>query len=140
MPTLKLPEVPVWRPPKTPPKKVGTAADMYYEVRQRRLEMQKVVDALKAQETLLKNLIIDEVPKSNASGVAGSIARAQIVPKSTPRTTNWDDFYKYLLRVKRPELLQKRLSVEAITEIWDTGKDVPGVEEFKFKDVSLTKL
>jgi len=138
--TKGLPEVPSYRPPKALPKRVGTVADLYYETRQRRLALQKVVDELKKQESLMKAFVIDEVPKSNATGVAGRIARVQVVGKSSPRADNWDDFYKYMFRVKRPELLQKRLSNEAIQELWDDGKTVPGVIEFKFKDISITKL
>lgn len=146
MPVLKkvneLPEVSVFkmRADGRFPKKIGSIADLYYETRQRRLEIDKVAKELKAQETWLKNFVIDEVPKSNTTGIAGSIARVQVIPKSRPQVNNWDDFYKYMLRTKRPELLQKRLSTEAVVELWDDKKTVPGVEEFLYKDVSLTKL
>lgn len=137
---MKLPEIPKFEPLTTPPKRVGTVADLYYETKQRRLAIDKVAAALKKQEGILKQFLIDEVPKSNATGVAGKVARAQIIGKTTPRVDDWDAFYKYLLKVKRPELLQKRVSVEAIVELWTDKKVVPGVIEFGYKDVSLTKI
>lgn len=139
---MKLPEVPKFKrlAESKLPKRMGTAADLYYETKQMRLLFQKLTDELRAQETTLKDLLINVVPKSNATGIAGKVARAQIVLKSTFRVTDWDKVYAYILRNKAPELLQRRLSTQAIAERIDAGKPVPGVEDFQFKDVSLNKL
>lgn len=122
------------------PKLIGSVVDLYYETKQRRLALAKVVVQLQKQETWLKDFVIDDVPKSDATGAMGAIAKAQVVMKSRVQVQDWDKFYKYIFRVKRPELLQRRPNEAAIKELWDDKKTVPGVGEFEFKDVSLTKL
>ena len=57
------------------PKKIGTCADKLYKLRQDRLAQQKIVDALQEEESALKTHIINTLPKSEASGVSGKLAR-----------------------------------------------------------------
>ena len=128
-----------------PPKKVtmkmlAKTVDQLYEVKQQRLRDQKAVDKLQTLETELTNFLIDNLPVSDASGVAGLTARAQILPCSTPQVKDWDEFYRYLAKKKTFGLLQKRLSAAAIEELWEDGKVVPGVGTFNYKKVSLTKI
>ena len=146
MPVLKrvnkLPIIPLFkmRDEDRFPKKIGDIPDLYYETKQRRLEMAKVVRELEKQEKFLRQFVIDNVPKSNTTGVAGHIAKVQIIPKSTPQCKDWDKLYAFILKTRRLEMLQRRLSIEAINEYIDAGKNVPGIEIFNYKDVSLTKL
>lgn len=134
---------PAKKPP-SPPKKAETmtipkAADLLYTTRQERLELQKQVEDLAEKEKSYREFIINNLPK-DSSGAAGLVALATIVTKSTPVVKDWGKFYAYVSRTKRWELLQKRLGTKAVTEIWDTGREVPGVEAFTFKDVSLSKV
>ena len=122
------------------PKMIGSVVDLYYETRQQRLEVDKLSAALKAQESMLKGVIIDTVPKSNSTGAAGKLANALIVMKTTPAAKDWDLIYKYIQKNKAFELLQRRLSTEAVVERWDAGQEIPGVEHMHFKDLSLNKL
>lgn len=119
---------------------LARTVDQLYEVRKRRLEAQKEVDKLQKIETELNNTLIEHLPASDASGVAGHIARAQIVATIIPTVENWDEFYKYVAKNKNFGLLQRRLSVKAVEELWEDGKVVPGVGRFHAKKVSLTKV
>lgn len=122
------------------PKTLGTCADMLYELRQKRLAQQKIVDDLQAQETALKDHIIANLPKSDASGVSGKVANVKIAQKDVPQVKDWDAFYKYVIKKKAFELLQRRLNDKAIAERWENKESVPGVESFKVTSVSCTKV
>lgn len=122
------------------PKTLGAAADRLYEVRQKRLDQQKVVDALAAEEAALKDHIINNLPKSEASGVAGKLCRVSVVTKAIPQVKDWDALYKYVKKTGAFELLQRRLSDAAIKERWEAGKTVPGIESFNVVSVSVNKL
>lgn len=123
------------------PKSLAVCADKYYELRQKRLDMQKAVDSVAAEERAFKQHLIDNVPKSDATGVQGKIARATIVTKEEPQVKDQDAFRKYLNRTKRFDLAQNlRPSAPAIRELWDEGKVVPGIEKFNVVTVSLNKL
>jgi hypothetical protein len=121
------------------PKSMGACADMLFKIRDRRLEMKKVVDALEEEEKALKEHIINTLPKSD-TGAQGKTHRVSVVTKTIPQVKDWNEFYKYIKRTNNFDLLQRRLSETAVSEIWDTGKTVPGVSTFQVVSVSLTKI
>lgn len=122
------------------PKALGACADKLFELRNRRLAEQKKVDEIAAEETALKNHIIENLPKSEASGVAGKLARVTVVTKQVPQVKDWDAFYKYVKKTGSFDLMQKRLTDAAIKERWEAGKEVPGVEHFNAVSVSINKV
>jgi hypothetical protein len=122
------------------PKALGACADRLYEVRAARIKQQKVADALAAEESALKEHIINTLPKSQASGVAGKVARVSVETKEVPSVRDWNKLFKHILKTKSFELLQRRVSVSAVEERWESNKMVPGVEKFKAVTVSITKV
>lgn len=122
------------------PKMLGACADRLFELRNTRLAMQKEVDVIEAEEKALKEYIINTLPKSEASGVAGKLARVTLVKKDIPQVNNWDVFYKYVKRTGQFDLLQRRLTDTAIKERWDSGNEVPGVGHFNAVSVSISKV
>lgn len=122
------------------PKAMGACADMLFELRAKRLEMQRAIDLVAAEESALKNHIINNLPKSEASGVAGKLARVTVVTKIVPQVKDWDALYKYVKKTGDFDLMQKRLTDTAIKERWDNGKEVPGVERFNVVSISMNKI
>lgn len=122
------------------PKTVAEAADMYYTKREDRLALGRQVEKLASEETLLREFIIDNLPKSQATGVAGKIARVQITKKPKPTFTDFNEFCKYVARTKSFDLLQKRLNEQAVKERWEDKKEIPGVGTHIVIGVSVTKL
>lgn len=122
------------------PKQLGACADKLYELRQKRLEQQKVVDAIEAEEKALKEHIINTLPKSEASGVAGKLARVTVVTKEVPQVEDWDAFYKFVKKTGQFDLMQRRLTDAAIKERWENGKEIPGVKHFQAVTVSINKV
>ena len=124
----------------TIPKKIGTCADKLYKTQNERFALQKEVDKLKEIETALKNHIIDELPKSQASGVAGKLARVSVTTKSVPQVEDWTTFYKHIKRTGNFELLGRKVGAKAVRERWEAGKDVPGVTSHTVVGVSIKKV
>ena len=122
------------------PKALGACADKLFDLRNKRLAEQKKVDEIAAEETALKNHVIENLPKSEASGVAGKLARVTVVTKQVPQVKDWDVFYKYVKKTGSFDLMQKRLTDAAIKERWEAGKEVPGVEHFNAVSVSINKV
>jgi hypothetical protein len=118
--------------------------------------MEEELKKLKADELALKDFIINEVPKSKAGGIIGTLYKAEITQREEPKVdvenNGWHKVYEtivndYLTHKKRKDgqedaafaLLQKRLGDAAVKEMWETGKTVPGVNKFTVVDVSVTK-
>lgn len=125
------------------PKSIPAAVDMYWEYNQRRLALQREVDAIEVDEKLLKEHLVQTIPKSNSTGVAGKLASVKVVTKDIPTVTDWDKFYAHIAKNRAKgafALLGRRLSDTAIREIWDNGKTVPGVGHYQAVVLSVSKV
>ncbi len=123
------------------PKTLAQCADLYYTVRGERLKAVKALEPLKKQETALKDHLIDNVPKSEASGIAGKVARVTVVTKDVPQVKDWDKFYKWIKKTGHFHVLGRAINTEAVEEIMEaTGKKIPGVGTFKVVTLSLNKV
>lgn len=122
------------------PKSLAACADKLYQLRAQRQQMQKEVDSVEAEEKAVKAHIIDNLPKSDASGVAGKLCRVTIISKEIPQLKDDEAFFKYVKKTGRFDLMQRRLSDAAIKEIWENGKEVPGVDHFNAVTLSINKV
>lgn len=121
------------------PKTLGACADLLYTTRQRRLEMQKEVDALEEQEKQIKAHVINTLPKSDAKGVTGKVANVKVESEEVPTVTDWEAFYKYVSKNKAFDMLQRRINPKAIEERLEAKKKVDGIGSFTLVKVSCTK-
>lgn len=121
------------------PKTMGSCADLLYELRNARLDLQKVIDEVSKKESSIKEHIINTLPKSD-TGAAGQLARVTVKTAPVPQVKDWDVLYKYIKKTGSFDLLHRRLSSKAVEDRWENGKDVPGVEEFMVTSVTLNKL
>lgn len=121
------------------PKNLAECADMLYQKRIDRLAAQKIVDAIAKEESLLREKIIAELPKSKASGISGKVANATIETKEVPIVQDRTALNTYIKKTGRFDLLQNRLSESAVLEMWADKKKVPGVGTFIAIKVSCTK-
>lgn len=125
------------------PPSVGQAADALHDIRELRLAMQKEVDAVKARELEIENWIIEQCQVD--TGGVGMRYKAVVKPDVKPRIADWATFSAAIFDPDhnlwgRLDLVQKRLSDTAIKELWDANVEVPGVEKFNAKKVSVTKI
>lgn len=120
--------------------KLAQAVDEYFQTREQRLQMQKEVDAIAKKESELKKFLIDNISKSDATGVCGKLMRATIKTAEEATVTDWPAFYAFVHKKKAYELLQRRVLGSAIKERWEDGQAVPGVDKVLVPSISLTKL
>ena len=121
------------------PKALGACADKMWELREKKRKAKRVVDEIEVEEKALKAYIINTLPKSEASGISGKVANVTVVSKEIPQVEDYSKFYKYVAKTGRFDLMQKRLSVGAINEMFDDGKKIPGLTTFNVVSISLTK-
>lgn len=122
------------------PKTLGACADELFLTREKRYELQRQVAELEAHEKALKAHIIDTLPKSEASGVAGKVARVTVVEKTRPQAEDWELVHQYVKKKGAWELLQKRLNTAAVEERLENGEVIPGIVLFHDKTVSINKV
>ena len=125
------------------PKSLALAVDLYYSKREERLALQRQVDTIQADETLLKTHLIDNIPKSDATGIAGKLARVSVTTKVIGQPEDWDAIWAYCAKNRTKggfALLNRALNQKTIQEIWESGKEVPGVKAFTTINLSVNKL
>lgn len=118
---------------------LGTAIDELYELRAKRLDIEKQVKALKSEELALRVEIKRLLDSVSLEGGRGQVATASIVHSVEPTVKDWSAFYQFVTANDAFDMLQRRLSSTAVKQRWDNGVEVPGVEKFDTWDLSLTK-
>lgn len=122
------------------PKNPGPCGDLLYKLRAERYALQKQVDALAAKEIALREHIIQTLPKSQAGGAIGKIAKIEIETSEVPVITDEKKFRAYINKTKNYHLAYKlRPSLSGIAEMWENGKQIPGIGKHKTVHVSCTK-
>lgn len=129
--------------PKAPvklPKTLAACADLYNQLRTDRLAKEKETAILQEQENFVKNYLIDNIPKAEATGVAGKTCRVAVVKKKVPKVADWDKFYAFILKTKDFSLLNRAVNKASVEERWEAKKVVPGVEAFDTVSLSLNQI
>lgn len=127
--------------PKAFPKSLGACADLLYDLRQARLELDKKAAEAKSEETRLVDYIIAKLDKES-NGAVGKHHMVRIVTKRKPQVKDWPAFQAYVKKNDAFDLFQRRLSEQAVMDRLEDPKNrkgLPGVELFNAVTVSLTK-
>lgn len=122
------------------PKNPAEVADLWWQIRQYRLDEEKRIAEYKAKESELRQWLIDNVPKSLASGVGGAFVSVKVVQKESTRIDDEDAFLKFAHRKGNEDLLVERPNQKAIADRLENGKKVPGVVVSHYADLSYSKL
>lgn len=122
------------------PKSLAQCADLAYELRERRLAIKREMDAVEEQEKAVKEYLINNLPKSQASGVSGKVANAKIERDTVPTVTDKKKFLAHVKKTGDFDLITSSMNARAIKDRWDNKKRVPGIGEFQVVKLSLTKV
>jgi hypothetical protein len=140
-------EAPAFKLPKT----LAACADMLYTLERERYVLQHKIEAMKKQESALTEHLIENLPRSDALGITGKIARAtikdrEIVELVGTEADRFEKLYDYVLKnaKKNPgvwALLQRRVGEGAAKEMIAAGKGgLIGAKLGTVKVISLSKV
>jgi hypothetical protein len=122
------------------PKTMGACADLLYSLREDRLALEKEADAISKNESLLRDHIINSLPKDDSTGTRGKIAQVTISTKVKPSPRDWSLIWKFIIKNKAYDLLQRRCNEAAVAARWEEGIEIPGMDKYNAVTVSCTKL
>jgi hypothetical protein len=128
-----------------PPKNLAACADAYYTKREERLALERKAALVGAEENACREYLINNLPKSQASGISGKVARVAVENKDVYTVKDWDGVWGYIIKnvKKMPGLtgmLQRRINESMVKEMAEAGKLIPGVEKIEVPVVRLNKL
>ncbi len=122
------------------PRTIGGMADKLYELSAKKRVAAAVVAEIEDEEKALKALIIDTLPKSKASGIAGKVALVKVGTKEKNVIKNWPDLWNWAKKKNAFDLFQHRLNEAAVDARIEAGEKIDGVEKFTVVTVSCTKV
>lgn len=120
--------------------KLGAAVDDYHDLRQLRLQLDKVVNAIKKEEARLTDHVIDNLDKKTEGGAVGKRFKGIVVKEDVPQVDDWPVFYAHIKKTGGFDLLNRALNKAAYKERAEQGKVVPGTKIFPVLKLSVTKL
>jgi hypothetical protein len=122
------------------PKVLGKLADELYSLREAKAKLNKQVAKLEEREGVVRETLIENLPKSSATGVSGQRANAKVVTKQEPQAKDWPTIYKWILKTKDFSVLNRAVNRASVRERWEDGRKVPGIEPFTVVSVSVTAI
>ena len=128
------------RKPKTT---VGSLIDTLQNIRAqkrdlavREKELTAEYEAVEAQ--LLALMDSEGVTKSTGKTATASVTMSQNF--GFIKDGGFEAFFAYASKIKRPDLVQRRISVPAVRELWGMKGTVPGLTPYEEKKIGLRDL
>lgn len=107
--------------------------------REKRLELQRLTDAMQKIETGLKSWVIEVFRQQVHEGVIIGGRVTALTDKEQATVSNKEEFLDHIRETGELELLQFRLATGAVDERMKEGIKVPGTEYIKVYDLSDKK-
>lgn len=109
-------------------------------VQKLRLAKDKEAAEVKDRENIYKAELIARMLEAKTGAMASEKHLAKLHTKETPTPKDWGLIHQYIVQHDAWELVQKRLTVSAVEERWQSGEVIPGIEKFPVYSVSISKL
>ena len=119
---------------------LGEQIDALYELRERRIALQREADDLKRQETNLEFELMSQVTSLGIAAAKGRRASFSVTHEVVPNVNDWSKLHDYIIIEKDFTLLQKRIGVTAWRDYYETGLLIPGTDAVTLNKVNLRKV
>ena len=116
---------------------IGSIVDKLHDLRDARRQLEKEIETLKTQSDVLEIALMEVMDKEGVDKATGKNASVAISEVVKPSVTDWDLFYKYIAKTKAFFLLERRPSVTACRELFETKGKIPGVVPFTKRSILL---
>lgn len=111
----------------------------YIEARNKRLFLDKQVEAMKENEQVLLRAIIAKMKEQELVKVGTKAGTLKLKVTEEPVPENWPEIWAYVKVNDRFDLLHKRISSEAVKEMRENGIAVPGVSWNEVSKITVSK-
>ena len=108
---------------------LGELADYMKELK----DLKGIINAQEKQVNSKISDLEDQIKeRMNTLGtdiIRGVNATVSMSKAEVPSVENWEAFYDYIIENNAPYLLQRRPSVSPIREIWNSGREIEGLDK-----------
>lgn len=121
------------------PKTLGAQIDKLHTLRTERLAVEKTVEAMKSEESELREVILAHLAKERMAKGSGKLATASAVTKVVGKVEDWNAVWAYAKKRDALDLFQRRLNNKAWLDRLELGEKIEGVNAETVIELSLTK-
>ena len=119
---------------------LAALVDEYNATRHQRLLADKEAAALKKEEKVIHDRIIDVMFTNDTYVAAGQQAVVRLQQTEKPIVEDWVSYYNYMTEHDAMDLLQKRVHESALKDRLEAGEEVPGVTFVEVNKLSIGKI
>lgn len=112
----------------------------YNTIRTQRLELDKRSEEMKAEEEMLRTLVMKELLGRDKVLFMGGGGKAEIRMQSVAQVADWDTFYHHIQATGEFDLLHKAVTLSACKERWEAGNEIPGVLQDQRPTCTISKI
>ena len=121
------------------PLTTGELITSMLEIRDEKKRLEDRKKILNEQWRELEAEFIDQLEKQGAKRAGTDIGTATITENVLPTIVDWDALTAYVLETGSTHLFQRRVGAAAFRELREAGVDVPGVDAYIQKQISLRR-
>lgn len=119
------------------PAPVGELIDAYYNLREQKRALNAEIKNINDDLERLKLVIIAKLDNQKLEGARGHLATGGIKETVVGTIKDYSEMENWIYRHKRLDLLEKRISSTAFRSILEERGQIPGVEPFTRRDLSV---
>ena len=120
--------------------KLGNSVDQLYLLREEIKRHNHEIEGLRSKAHQIEQDLLKSFVQADLLGATGKLGRLTIKLVMEPTIEDFVLVFRYASRTKNYGLLQRRLNAQAVRELWDVGKEIPGVGTFNRTKISVLKL
>jgi hypothetical protein len=122
------------------PTAIGPKLDALANLRDQKKLLNDQLKDVNAEYDALQKEIMDYLDQQGVRMTGGARYRASIIESVVPDIVDWEPINEYIIKNKSPYMFERRLSVTAWRELYESGELVPGTQPFTKRTLSLTKV
>lgn len=119
---------------------LGAQIDKMWDIREKKRALEASIKDLDGQLATIEAELMEDMEANGVDKMTGKHAGVSITSNTVAHVTDWDEMWKFILKTKNTQLLQRRVSDPAYRELLEMGKKVPGAEAFTKKRLNLRSL
>ncbi len=122
---------------------IGKRIDRYFDVRAKRMKLEKEAAKIKDGENKVKDDIIELMNQAKLESAKGTKGSVSVSTPEVSRADDWPAIFKWILRTKNFTVLSPRLNNGNIVEIMEhdpklAKKGIPGISHVKVTKFTAT--
>ena len=121
-------------------KNLGSKIDSLFLLREQKRGFEDLAKSMQAKITELEDALIEQMDEEGVTKSTGTKASVSITTAIKPNVESWDTFYQYIHKNKRYDLLERRPSVLACRELFETKGKIPGCMPVTLRKLNLRTL